>query len=193
MSDFIYQCSKPVFEHNLKNLSNILKTAARDAKTRNIDPSVLLSARLAPDMHPLARQIQIASDHAKGCCARLADVEIPVFPDDESTYAELEERVRRTLGFLRSLKKTQFTGSEERKIVMKLSVGTLSFSGLDYLNGFALPNFYFHYTTAYNILRHNGVGLGKMDFLGPVPGMEMTGKIARMMGGKPKRRAKRKS
>ena len=193
MSETIYKSSKLVFEHNLKNLSAILKRASRDAKARNIDPVVLLHARLAPDMHPLVRQVQIATDHAKGCCSRLADVEIPVFPDEESTFAELEDRVKQTLRFLRRLKASQFAGSEDRKIVMKLSVGTLSFSGLDYLNGFALPNFYFHYTTAYNILRHNGVGLGKMDFLGAVPGMEMTGRIAKMMGAKPKQGASKKT
>ena len=193
MRETIYKSSKLVFEHNLKNLSAILKRASRDAKARNIDPVVLLHARLAPDMHPLVRQVQIATDHAKGCCSRMADVEIPVFPDEESTFAELEDRVKRTLGYLGGLKASQFAGSEDRKIVMKLSVGTLSFSGLDYLNGFALPNFYFHYTTAYNILRHNGVGLGKMDFLGAVPGMEMTGKIAKMMGAKPKKRVRKKT
>jgi hypothetical protein len=193
MSNSMYKSSKLVFQHNLRNLSAIMKQASRDAKVRGIDPTVLLHARLAPDMHPLVRQVQIATDHAKGCCSRLADVEIPVFPDEESTVAELEDRVKRTLSFLRGLKAPQFKGSEDRKIVMKLSVGTLSFNGLDYLNGFALPNFYFHYTTAYNVLRHNGVGLGKMDFLGAVPGMEMTGKIAKMMGAKPKKKAKKKA
>jgi hypothetical protein len=193
MSDTIYKSSKLVFQHNLKNLSALLKQASHDAKVRNIDPAVLLHARLAPDMHPLVRQVQIATDHAKGCCSRLADVEIPVFPDEESSFGELEDRVKRTLRFLRELKPSHFAGSEDRKIVIKLSVGTLSFNGLDYLNGFALPNFYFHYTTAYNILRHNGVGLGKIDFLGAAPGMEMTGKIAKMMGAKPKKKARRKS
>lgn len=193
MSDTIYKSSKLVFQHNLKNLSAMLNQASRDAKARNFDPAVLLQARLAPDMHPLVRQVQIATDHAKGCCSRLADVEIPVFPDEESTFAEVEDRVKRTLRFLRGLKASQFAGSEDRKIVIKLSVGTLSFSGLDYLNGFALPNFYFHYTTAYNILRHNGIGLGKMDFLGAVPGMEMTGRIAKMMGAKPQQRANKKT
>jgi hypothetical protein len=193
MDNIIYQCSKPVFAQNLRNLSKLLKFSLRHAKARNIDPSVLLNARLAPDMHPLVRQVQIATDHAKGCCARLANVEIPVFADEEQSFAELEERLRKTLSFLRGLKPTLFEGAEDRRIVMQLSVGTLSFNGLDYLNGFALPNFYFHYTTAYNILRHNGVGLGKMDFLGAVPGMEVTGKIAKMMGAKPKNKARKKT
>jgi len=193
MSDTIYKSSKLVFQHNLKNLSAILKQASRDARERNIDPAVLLHARLAPDMHPLVRQIQMATDQAKGCCSRLADVEIPVFPDEESTVAELEDRLKRTLSYLRGLKASQFVGSGDRKILMKLPVGTLSFNGLDYLNGFALPNFYFHYTTAYNILRHNGVGLGKMDFLGAVPGMETTGKIAKMMAAKSKKKTRKKT
>jgi uncharacterized protein len=115
-----------------------------------------------------------------------------VFPDTESTFAELEERIARTLKFLAGLKKAQFAGSESRKIVMKTPIGTLSFNGLDYLNGWALPNFYFHYTSAYNILRHNGVGLGKMDFLGAVPGMKAKGKIAKMMRAKPAAKGKKK-
>jgi hypothetical protein len=180
----MYQCSKPVFVHNLKNLSNILKLASRDARARGIEPEVFLNARLAPDMYTLTRQVQIATDHAKGCCARLAGIEIPVFKDDEASFAELEARLKRTLKFLGGFRARQFAGSDTREIVMQLSVGEISFSGLDYMNGFALPNFYFHCAAAYNILRHNGVGIGKLDFLGPVPGMKMKGKIARVMGGK---------
>jgi uncharacterized protein len=191
MSELIYQCSKPVFVHNLKNLSGILKVAAGDAKARGIEPAVLLSARLAPDMHPLTRQVQIATDNAKGCCARLAGVENPVFVDDEATFAELQDRLQRTLGFLNSLKAAQFAGSESRQIVIQLPIGSLRFSGLDYLNGWALPNFYFHYSTAYNILRHNGVGIGKRDFLGTVPGITMKGKIAKIMGARPAAKVKK--
>ncbi|MEZ5504274.1 MAG: DUF1993 domain-containing protein [Halioglobus sp.] len=191
MSELIYQGSKPVFIHNLKNLSDILKTASRDAKARGIDPVVLLTARLSPDMHPLTRQVQIATDNAKGCCARLADVENPVFVDEETTFDELEDRIKRTISFLADLKAKQFAGSESRKIVMTLPIGSITFSGIDYLNGWALPNFYFHYTTAYNILRHNGVALGKRDYLGAVPGMTMKGKIAKMMGPQPKKKKKR--
>jgi len=184
MSNLIYQSSKAVFVHNLKNLAAILKTAASDAKARGIDPAVLLSARLSPDMFPLVRQVQVATDNAKGCCARLAGVDNPVFVDDETTFAELDARIKRTLDFIGGLKASQFAGSESREIVMQLPIGTLTFSGLDYLNGWALPNFYFHYSAVYNILRHNGVGLGKADFLGAVPGMTMKGKIAKMMGAK---------
>lgn len=182
MSAMMYQASSKVLSHNLKNLSSVLKTAARDAKARGIEPSVLLNARLAPDMLPLIRQVQISTDHAKGCCARLAGVEPPAFEDNETTFAELEQRLKKTLAFIRTLKVAQFDNSETRQITMTLPVGKIKFSGLDYLNGWALPNFYFHYSAAYNILRHNGVGLGKIDFLGMVPGMEMTGKIAKMMG-----------
>mgnify|MGYP003899388675 CR=1 FL=1 len=169
MSDLIYQCSKPVFVHNLKNLSQILKMAAKDAKTRGIDPTVLLNARLSPDMHPLTRQVQIATDHAKGCCSRLAGTETPSFADTEATFSELDERIKRTLSFLAELKASQFVGAENKTIVLQLPIGTLSFSGSDYLNGWALPNFYFHYAAAYNILRHNGVEVGKMDYLGELP------------------------
>jgi hypothetical protein len=192
MSNLMYQASAQVFIHNLNNLSAILKAAAANAKARGIDPAVLLNARLAPDMHPLTRQVQIMTDNAKGCSARLAGVEPPVFEDNEATFAELDARIKRTLAFIRGLKAAQFEGSESRAIVMKMPIGTLSFKGADYLNGWALPNFYFHYTTAYSILRHNGVPLGKMNFLGRVPGMQMTGKIAKMMGAKPGAKAKKK-
>jgi hypothetical protein len=192
MSDLIYHCSKQMFVHNLKNLAGILKKAAADAKARGIDPTVLLSARLAPDMFPLVRQVQVATDQAKGCCSRLAGVDNPVFVDDETTFAELDARIKRTLDFIGGLKASQFAGSESREVVMQLPIGSLSFTGLDYLNGWALPNFYFHYAAAYNILRHNGVGLGKTDFLGMAPGVKMKGKIAKMMAGKPAGKAKKK-
>lgn len=182
MSRIMYKASAQTFTHNLKNLSAILKTAARDAKARGIDPSVLLNCRLAPDMLPLTRQVQIATDHAKGACARLAGVDSPVFKDEEATFAELEDRIKRTLAFIRTLKAEQFEDSDKRNITLTLPIGTLSFDGFDYLNGWALPNFYFHCTTAFAILRHNGVTIGKGDFIGRVPGMVGTGKIAKMMG-----------
>jgi hypothetical protein len=188
----MHQSSKAVFAHHLKNLSAILKVAERDAKTRGIDPAVILNARLAPDMFPLTRQVQIATDHAKGCCARLAGVEPPSYADNETTFALLQQRIKRTQDFLRGLKAAQFVGSETREIVMKMPIGTIEFNGLDYLNGWALPNFYFHYAAAYNILRHNGVALGKRDFLGLMPGVTMTGKIAKMMGVKPKAKVRKK-
>ena len=192
MSNLMYQSSAQVFVHNLKNMSAMLKLAAKDAKSRNIDPEVLLNARLAPDMFALTRQVQIATDHAKGCSARLAGVESPVFEDNEASFSELEARIKRTLAFIRTLKAAQYVGSEIREIVMKMPIGTLRFDGGSYLNGWALPNFYFHYISAYNILRHNGVPLGKANFLGAVPGMQMSGKIAKMMGAKPAAKAKKK-
>lgn len=184
MSQLMYQASVAVFNHNLKNLAAILKLAARDAKARGFEPSVLLNARLAPDMFPLVRQVQVATDNAKGCSARLAGVDIPVYQDNETSFAELDQRIRTTRAFLRSLKPAQFAGSESREIAMNLPIGKLSFSGADYLNGWALPNFYFHYSAAYNILRHNGLNLGKLDYLGTVPGMTATGRIAKMMAAK---------
>ena len=193
MNNPMYLSSARVFLHHLKNLSAILKLAAKDARARGIDPSVLLVARLAPDMLPLVRQVQIVTDHAKGCSARLAGVDSPVFEDNETTFAELEDRIKRAQTFIRGLKPAQFAGSEDREIVLKMmSMGTLTFSGADYLNGWALPNFYFHYTTAYNILRNNGVALGKFNYLGMIPGVSMSGKIAKMMGGKPATKVKKK-
>lgn len=193
MTHFMYKSSVPVVSHNLKNLAAMLKMAERDAKARGIDPSVLLNARLAPDMFPLTKQVQIATDQAKGCGARLTGTELPSYADDEETFAELDARIRKTLAFLRTLKAAQFAGSETREIVMKLPRGSLTFSGQDYLNGWVFPNFYFHLCAAYNILRHNGVALGKLDFLGAVPGMTAGGQAAKMIGAKAARKPKRKS
>jgi hypothetical protein len=192
MSNLIYQWSAPVFAHNLNNLSAMLKLAAADARARGIDPSVLLNARLAPDMFALTRQVQVATDQAKGCCARLAGVDAPVFEDNETSFAELEARLKRAQAFLRSLKAAQFAGADTREIVMKMPIGTLKFKGADYLNGWALPNFYFHYSAAYNILRHNGVALGKGNYLGSVPGLQATGKLAKLMTGRAPGKAKKK-
>ena len=191
MSNLMYQGSALVFTHNLKNLSKLLKKAATDCKVRGYDPSVLLNTRLAPDMLPLVKQVQIATDNAKGCCARLTGVANPVLEDDETTFPELQERIKFVLAFIRSLKAAQFEGSDTRQVKMKTPIGNLAFNGADYLNGWALPNFYFHYTTAYSLMRHNGVQLGKLDFLGPVPGMTMSGKIAKMMSGKTSAKAKK--
>ena len=181
----LYHQTVPVFTHQLKNLAAFLKLAAKDAKSRGIDPDVLLNARLAPDMLPLVSQVRIATDHAKGCCGRLAGLDAPYLADDETTFAELDQRIKVVLKFLRSLKPAQFESAESREIKMQIPIGTIEFSGLDYVNGWSLPNFYFHYTTAFAILRHNGVGLGKKEFLGQVPGMTGTGKVAKMMGLKP--------
>lgn len=166
MSLSMYQASIPVFLHMLDNLAAILDKAQQHAHDHKIDPQVLLNARLAPDMYPLLRQVQIVSDGVKGCAARLAGIAVPSFADTESSFAELQARIGKTAEFLRSVTPEQFDGSEERAISLSFPGLELKFSGQDYLLNFVLPNFYFHLSIAYAILRHNGVPLGKMDFLG---------------------------
>lgn len=162
----MYQASAPRVAHSLKNLSAILDKAAAHAAAKKIDPSVLLQARLYPDMLPLLRQVQIASDNAKGVVARLAGVEVPRYEDTEKTFEELQARLNKTLDFINTVSPAQMDGSEDKDIVLKLGPREVQFKGLQYLCGFALPNFYFHVTTAYAILRHNGVELAKSDFIG---------------------------
>lgn len=162
----LYAASIPQFRQALLNLSNLLKKGEEYAGSRKIDDSVLTSARLFPDMFPLARQVQIASDTVKGGAARLAGVELPSFPDTEVSFAELQERIAKTIAFLDSLREEQFEGSERRQIRIKAGPRELEFKGQDYLLSWVLPNLYFHVCTAYNILRHNGVEIGKRDFLG---------------------------
>jgi len=166
MSLSIYQISIPVFARALNNLAAILNKAAAHAEARKIDPSVLINYRLAPDMLPLSRQVQIASDTAKGCAARLAGVDVPSFADTETTFPELQERIDKTLAFLNTLTAEQIDGSESRTVTIQLRGKDVQFVGLAYLTSFVLPNLYFHVTTAYAILRHNGVELGKADYLG---------------------------
>jgi hypothetical protein len=167
MSLSMHQASVPVFVRMLNNLSAILKTAEAHAEAKKIEPSVLINDRLAPDMHPLSRQIQIATDGAKGCVARLAGIDIPSYPDTETTFAELQERLAKTIAFLTSVPVEKIDGSDDRTITLKLG-GTreVNFPGSAYLLNFGLPNFFFHVTATYLILRHNGVQLGKMDYLG---------------------------
>jgi hypothetical protein len=164
----MYQASVPVFLRGLKNLSTLLEKGAASAAERKIDPSVFLTARLAPDMFALTRQVQIASDHAKGATARLAGVEVPKFEDTETSFEELQQRLKRVTDFVQTFDAAKIDGSEEREIVLPIGGRTMTFRGQTYLLQFALPNFYFHSTTAYAILRHNGVGVGKRDFIGPV-------------------------
>jgi len=166
MTISMYQASVPYFIRMLRNLKAILEKGAAHAEAKKIDPAVLVQARLAPDMLALARQVQIASDNAKGCAARLAGVDPPKFEDAETTFAQLYERIDKTVAFLKTLKPEQVDGSEGRAIVLKFPNQTLEFKGLGYLTTFAIPNFTFHVVTAYAILRHNGVELGKTDFLG---------------------------
>ena len=161
----MYQASVPVFVRGLSNLRGILAKAVAHAQTRKIQESVFFSARLYPDMFPLSRQVQIASDHAKGV-ARLAGMEPPSYEDNEQTFAELASRIDRTIAFLGTLKPEQVDGSEERMVSRKLGGKMMTFKGQDFLLSVALPNFFFHMTTAYAILRHNGVELGKSDFIG---------------------------
>jgi hypothetical protein len=164
----MYEASIPVLARMLGNLSNILKKAEANAQARGIEPKVFIESRLAPDMYALARQVQIASDMAKGCAARLAGVEVPSWADTETTFEELQSRIAKTQEFIKGIDAAKLEGSEDRTVVLKMRTGDISFSGRDYLLGFALPNFYFHITTTYAILRHNGVDVGKLDYLGGV-------------------------
>ena len=166
MTISMYQASIPVFLRALNNLSAILDVGAAHAEAKKIDPLVLTGARLYPDMFPLSRQVQIACDMVKGGAARLAGIEPPPRSDTEKTFAELKERIEWTSAFLREVKAEQIDGSEARAIVIKTPFGELNFTGQQYLLGFVLPNLYFHSTTAYNLLRHSGVEVGKRDFLG---------------------------
>lgn len=162
----MYQASVPVLIHTLGNLSLILDKGLAHAETKKIDPSVFVNARLAPDMYPLSRRVQIATDMAKGCAARLAGVEVPSYEDNEASFVDLQARIAKTIAFLKSISAEQIDGSEERAITLKLRGREVNFIGQPYLLYFVLPNLYFHVTTAYDILRHNGVELGKMDYIG---------------------------
>ena len=166
MTISMYQASAPRFANLLKNLSAILDKAKAHAEAKKVDELVLTSSRLYPDMYPLARQVQIACDSAKGAVARLAGVEAPKHEDTEQSFDELKERIAKTLAFIATLKPAQIDGSEEKDIVLKIQGKDLPFKGLPYLLGFAWPNFFFHLTTAYNILRHDGIELGKRDYVG---------------------------
>ncbi|MCX7070992.1 MAG: DUF1993 domain-containing protein [Gammaproteobacteria bacterium] len=167
MTISMYQASIPVFLRALDNLSAILDIGAAHAAARQLDPLVLTGARLYPDMFPFSRQVQIACDMVKSGAARLAGVEPPPRADTEKTFAELKARIDWTAAFLRRFDAEQIDGSEDRPIVIRTPFGELNFTGQRYLLGFVLPNLYFHSTTAYNLLRHSGVELGKRDFLGP--------------------------
>jgi uncharacterized protein len=164
----MYQASVPVFVKTLGNLAAILEKAESFAVAKKVDQSVLLGYRLAPDMLNLARQVQIATDHAKGAPARLAGMEPPSIENTEASFAELKARIDKVIAFLDTLKPAQVDGSEEREVTLKMGGNTLTYKGQPYLLHFALPNFFFHVTTAYSILRHCGVELGKKDYIGEV-------------------------
>ncbi len=161
----MYQASAPRFVNILTNLSAILDKAQAHAEAKKIDPAALINFRLYPDMFPMKRQVQIACDTAKGAVARLAGVEVPKHEDNEETFAELKARIAKTIDFIKTVKPAQIDGSEEKNIHLKLGPREVDYKGMQYLLGQAIPNFYFHVTTAYDILRHNGVELAKRDYL----------------------------
>lgn len=165
MSITMYQASVPAFQKHLNALDAILDKTAAYAAQRKIEPAALLNARLYPDMFDMKRQVQVACDFAKAAGARLAGLEVPSFADTETTIPELKERIAKTLRFLETIKPEQMEGSEERVLTIKVGPNEMTFTGRDYLLHFALPNFYFHCATAYGILRHNGLEIGKRDFM----------------------------
>ena len=166
MTISMYQASVPRFVNILGNLSNILDKAQAHVDTRKLDGATLTTYRLFPDMLPMTTQVLIACDTAKGVVARLAGVEIPVYEDSEKTLADLKARVARTIAFIQSVPAAQIDGTEDKEIVTKRGDKETRYKGMQFLLGHAIPNFYFHITTTYNILRHNGVEIGKRDFLG---------------------------
>jgi hypothetical protein len=166
MTISMYQASAPRFANMLNNLSGILDKAQAHVEARKLDPMSLTAFRLYPDMFPFWRQIHIACDASRGACARLAGAEIPAYPDGEQSLAELKVRVKRTIDFIGTFKPEQIDGSEDRDVTLKVGGKDVTFKGMRYLLGHAHPTFYFHVTTAYNILRHTGVEIGKRDYIG---------------------------
>jgi hypothetical protein len=162
----MYQASVPRFVNILGNLSNILDKAQAHVDAKKLDAATLPTYRLFPDMLPMTTQVQIACDAAKGVVARLAGVEIPVFEDNEKTLAELKARIAKTVAFIQTVTPAQIDGTEDKEIVIKRGDKETRYGGMQFLLGHALPNFYFHVTTTYNILRHNGIEIGKRDYLG---------------------------
>jgi uncharacterized protein len=166
MKTSMYTTSVPRFIRALNNLAAILEKGAAHAQARKIDPAVLLDARLYPDMFPLTKQVQVATDVANSGAARLAGLEVPAYENKEGSFDELLARTRKTIAYLETLKPEQIDGTEEKTVSWQTRSSTKSMQGMPYLQDHLLPNIYFHVTTAYNILRHNGVELGKMDYLG---------------------------
>ncbi|MFM9847015.1 MAG: DUF1993 family protein [Hyphomicrobiaceae bacterium] len=168
MSLSMHQISLPVFLRMLKNLSAILDKAESFAAARKIEPDVLLNARLAPDMFPLKRQVQLASDFAKGAAARLSGQDIPKWEDAEASFADLKARLAKTADYVASVTPAQLEGSEGRDIALTIAKQPVTLNGQIFLLNYAFPHFFFHVTTAYDILRHNGVEIGKRDYMGPI-------------------------
>jgi hypothetical protein len=162
----MYALSHDVFKKSLTQLQHVMEKGVANAKARSFDTSVLVSARLAPDMLPFSKQVQLTSDFAKNSMARLAGVDPPKFEDSETTMDELLARVKKTLEYIDTVPAAALEGSETRDIKIPLRDRTIEFKGLPFLQNWALPNFFFHFVTAYNLLRHNGVDIGKRDFLG---------------------------
>jgi len=169
MSLSMYQASVPVFIRALKNLTVVLQKGEAFAKARKIEPEVLINDRLAPDMFTLARQIQIATDVARRGVARLAGVEPQKFEDKEKTFADLYDRINRTIAYLESFRPPQIDGTEDKQISFEIRGNKVNFTGKEVLLNFSIPNVFFHTTVTYAILRHNGVEIGKSDFLGNMP------------------------
>lgn len=169
MSLSLYDVSIPTFLHSLRSLKTILEKAVAHAEARKFDPNVFVAMRLYPDMLPFNRQIQIASDAAKGAAARLSGTEPPKFEDNETTMAELIARVTKTIEYLEGFRPEQFAGDDNRIITVKTPRMSLNFKAVDFARHWALPNLFFHVTTAYALLRHGGVDIGKQDYLGPIP------------------------
>ncbi|MGB6196067.1 MAG: DUF1993 domain-containing protein [Methyloceanibacter sp.] len=168
MSLSMYQASVPAFVAMLKNLDAILEKAEIFAKERKIEESILLNWRIAPDMFAFTRQIQIATDFAKGTTARLAGAEVPSYADEEASFAALRQRIAKTVSFVQTFKPADIDGSEDRDITLKLRGEEVRFKGQPYLLHFSLPNFYFHAATACDLLRACGLGIGKRDFIGQI-------------------------
>ena len=164
----IFDASVPVFVHFLNGLASVLRKAEAHVQAKKLDPDAFLAARLFPDMFTFTKQVQLACDFAKGTSARLAGVTAPSHADDEKTFVELQARIRKTIDFLRGLNKEQFAEAETRAITFKAGGKDMTIKGAQYLSNVGLPNFYFHVTTAYGLLRHNGVEIGKADFLARV-------------------------
>ncbi len=162
----MYALSHDVFRKSLTQLLHVMEKGVANAKARNFDPNVFVSLRLAPDMLPLSKQVQLTSDFAKNSIARLAGIDPPKFEDNETTMDELLARVRKTIDYLGTVPASALEGSETRDIKIPLRDRTLEMKGLPFLQNWALPNFFFHHVTAYNLLRHNGVDIGKRDYLG---------------------------
>jgi hypothetical protein len=163
----MYQASVPVFIQFLTGLSGVLHKAADFAAQRKIDPAVLLTSRIYPDMFPLARQVREATNHSANACARIAGLDLPKLPDADAGFEDLQTRISAALVFLKSLKPEQIDGTEDKTVTMQFGQNTREFKGQPFLLTFAMPNFYFHTTTAYVILRQYGVEIGKRDFMGP--------------------------